>query len=115
MARVKRGTTSRARHKRVFEQTKGFRHGRKNLIRVAKQAAVKAGQNAYIGRKQKKRAMRSLWIVRLNAALAEHGIKYSRFIKGLNNKGIELNRKVLSELAAREPQEFEKIVKKVKS
>src|ERR1035437_5864488 len=106
MARVKRSNTSRARHKKVFELTKGFRHTRKNLIKVAKQASVKAGQNAYVGRKQKKRMFRTLWIIRLNAACMQNGIKYSRFISSLKAKNIELNRKVLSEMALKEPEEF---------
>jgi large subunit ribosomal protein L20 len=114
MSRVKRGTTSKARHKKVFSQTKGFRHGRKNLIKQAKQALTRAGQNAYIGRKRKKRVFRRLWIVRLNAACAENGIKYSRFIKLLSDKKIELNRKTLSELAQSQPEEFKKLVEKVK-
>jgi len=114
MARVKRGTTAKARHKRVFAQTKGFRHGRKNLIKQAKQAAVRAGQNAYIGRKLKKRNFRALWIIRLNAALAENGMKYSVFIHQLSVHKIDLNRKVLSELAVKSPEEFTKLVEKVK-
>lgn len=115
MARVKRGTISKARHKKVFAQTKGYRHGRKNLIKQAKQAQVRAGQNAYIGRKQKKRNFRALWIIRLNAACADNGIKYSVFINGLKKNNLDLNRKVLSELAVKSPDEFKKLVDKVKA
>jgi large subunit ribosomal protein L20 len=110
MARVKRGITSRKRHKNLLAQAKGYRHGRKNLIKVAKQAVVRAGQNAYIGRKLKKRNFRSLWIIRINAACATHGVKYNKFIKALNESQINLNRKVLSELALQDPKAFEKVV-----
>lgn len=110
MARVKRGTTSRKRHNNLLKQAKGFRHGRKNLIKAAKQAVTRAGQNAYIGRKLKKRNFRSLWIIRINAACAEYGVKYNKFIKALNDSKLDLNRKVLSELAQKDPKAFEKVV-----
>ena len=114
MARVKRGTHTKASHKKIYKTTKGFRHGRKNLIKVAKQAAIRAGQNAYIGRKLKKRTFRALWIVRLNAACKLNSIKYSEFIHLLSEKKIALSRKVLSELAQSQPAEFTKLVEKVK-
>jgi large subunit ribosomal protein L20 len=114
MARVKRGTQTKASHKKVLKQTKGFRHGRKNLIKQAKQAATRAGENAYIGRKLKKRTFRALWIVRLNAACKLNEIKYSEFIHLLSEKKIEISRKALSELAQKEPEEFKKLVEKVK-
>lgn len=112
MARVKRGTTTKARHKRVFAKTKGFKHGRKNLIRLAKQASVKAAKNAYIGRKLKKRNMRALWIVRLNAACRLNGISYSKFIKALYDKEIEINRKELADMAMKDSGKFQELVKK---
>lgn len=115
MARVKRGVTVRKRHKKVLEKTKGFRHGRKNLIRQAKQAMLRAGQYSYRDRRRKKRDFRSLWIIRINAGLKPFGLSYSKFIGGLKKAGVELNRKVLSELAAENPEEFKKIVEKVKS
>ncbi len=115
MARVKRGTSTKATHKKVYAQTKGFRHGRKNLIKQARQAAIRAGQNAYIGRKLKKRNFRSLWIIRLNAACRGNGIKYSEFIHLMDEKKIVISRKVLSELAQKEPAEFTKLVERVKS
>jgi len=115
MARVKRGVTSRARHKSIYQKTKGFKHGRKNLIKVAKQAAVRAGQNAYRGRKARKRYFRSLWIVRLNAACRQNGIRYNEFISLLQKKEINLNRKVLSELAQKDPEKFSEVVARAKS
>jgi len=114
MARIKRGPTTRARHKRILKATKGFRHGRKNLVKVARQAAVKAGQNAYVGRKQRKRNMRSLWIIRLNAACRQHDLKYSELVARLKAKKIDINRKVLAELCVKEPAEFTRLVEKIK-
>lgn len=92
---------------------KGYRGGRKNLIKQAKQAVVHAGADAYRGRKEKKQQMRSLWIIRINAALEPHEISYSKFIKGLKDKKIDLDRKVLSQIAIEDPKAFEAIVKKV--
>jgi len=112
MARVKRGTTTKARHKRVYEQTKGFRHGRKNLIKVAKQAAVKAKKNAYIGRKQKKRNFRSLWIIRINAACRKNGISYSQFIHKLQEKKIVINRREISQMVLENDKEFRALLEK---
>lgn len=111
--RVKRGVTSHARHKKLLERAKGFRGGRKNLIRQAKQATIHAGVDAYRGRKEKKQQMRSLWIVRLSAALKPHEISYSQFIGKLKAKKVELDRKVLSQIAFEDPKSFDEIVKKI--
>lgn len=115
MSRVKRGVTSHAKHKKVFKAAKGFYGRRKNTIRIAKQAVEKSMQYAYRDRKNKKRTFRALWIQRLNAAVREHGLTYSRFIDGLNKSGLELDRKVLSDLAIREPEAFKVVVEKVKA
>ena len=100
MARVTRGVTSHARHKKVLEQAKGFYGRRKNTIRAAKAAVDRAGQYAYRDRRNKKRNFRALWIQRINAAAREHGMTYSQFIHGLNKAGIEMDRKVLAAAAA---------------
>ena len=110
MARVKRGVTAHARHKKVLKAAKGYYGRRKNTIRVAKQAVEKAAQYAYRDRKRKKRTFRALWIQRLNAAVRPFGLNYSRFIDGLSKAGIMVDRKVLSDLAIREPAAFETIV-----
>ena len=115
MARVKRGVTAHAKHKKVLKQAKGFYGRRKNTIRVAKAATDKAMQYAYRDRKNRKRTFRALWIQRLNAAVREFGLTYSRFIDGLNKAGVELDRKVLSDLAIREPATFRAIVEQVKA
>ena len=109
MARVKRGVTSRARHKRVLEQAKGYFGRRKNTIRIARQAVEKAGQYAYRDRKVNKRNFRALWIQRINAAVREEGLTYGVFIHGLKLAGIELDRKVLADLAVHEPEAFKAI------
>ncbi|HVG51718.1 MAG TPA: 50S ribosomal protein L20 [Xanthobacteraceae bacterium] len=114
MARVKRGVTSHAKHKKVYKAAKGYYGRRKNTIRVAKQAVEKAGQYAFRDRKNKKRTFRALWIQRINAGVREFGLTYSKFIAGLDKAGIEIDRKVLSDLAIREPAAFEAIVTKVK-
>ncbi len=106
MSRVKRGVTSHARHRKVLKQAKGYYGRRKNTIRVAKQAVEKAGQYAYRDRKVKKRTFRSLWIQRINAAARENGLTYGRLIDGLKKAGIELDRKVLADIAVREPATF---------
>ena len=106
MARVKRGVTAHAKHKKVLKAAKGFYGRRKNTIRIAKQAVEKSMQYAYRDRKNKKRAFRALWIQRLNAAVRLHGLTYSRFIDGLGKAGIEIDRKVLSEMAIHEPAAF---------
>ena len=100
MARVTRGVTSHARHKKVLEQAKGFYGRRKNTIRAAKAAVDRAGQYAYRDRRNKKRSVRALWIQRINAAAREHGMTYSQFINGLTKAGIEMDRKVLAAVAA---------------
>ena len=114
MARVKRGVTSHAKHKKVLNAAKGYRGRRKNTIRIAKQAVEKAMQYAYRDRKRRKRTFRALWIQRINAAVREHGLTYGRFINGLALAGITVDRKVLSDLAIREPAAFQVIVEKVK-
>ncbi len=115
MARVKRGVTSHARHKKVLKQVKGQYGRRKNTIRVAKQALEKAMQYAYRDRRTKKREFRSLWIQRINAGVRTEGITYSKFINGLNKSGIKLDRKVLADIAYNNPEAFKSIVKKVQS
>src|SRR4029453_745568 len=115
MARVKRGVTSHAKHKKEMEAAKGFYGRRKNTIRIAKQAVEKSMQYAYRDRKNKKRTFRALWIQRLNAAVREHGLTYSRFINGLGLAGIEVDRKVLSDIAIREPEAFAAIVDQAKA
>jgi len=99
MPRVKRGVTARARHKKVIALAKGYRGRRKNVYRIAKQAVMKAGQYAYRDRRQKKRQFRALWIARINAAAREAGLKYSTFMNGLKKAQIEVDRKVLADLA----------------
>src|ERR1051326_5707490 len=115
MPRVKRGVTARARHKKVFKQTKGFRGRRKNVYRVAKQALMKAGQYAYRDRRQKKRQFRSLWIARINAAVRELGMTYSSFMSGLKKAQIDIDRKVLADLAVMKKPAFAKIAGQVKA
>ncbi|RME66746.1 MAG: 50S ribosomal protein L20 [Alphaproteobacteria bacterium] len=112
MARIKRGVTSHARHKKVLSQAKGFRGRRKNTIRVAKQAVDKSLQYAYRDRRTRKRNFRALWIQRINAAARLNGLTYGRFMHGLKLAGIELDRKVLSDLAAREPDAFKVLAEK---
>ena len=115
MARVKRGVTSHARHKKVLKQVKGQFGRRKNTIRVAKQALEKAMQYAYRDRRTKKREFRSLWIQRINAGVRAEGLTYSKFINGLNKSKIKLDRKVLADIAYNNPEVFKSIVKKVQS
>jgi large subunit ribosomal protein L20 len=115
MARVKRGVTSHAKHKKTLKAAKGFYGRRKNTIRAAKAAVDRAMQYAYRDRKNKKRTFRALWIQRLNAAVREHGLTYSRFINGLLKSGIEVDRKVLSDLAIHQPDAFKAIVEKAKA
>jgi large subunit ribosomal protein L20 len=106
MARVKRGVTAHAKHKKVIKAAKGYYGRRKNTIRIAKQAVEKALQYQYRDRKRKKRTFRALWIQRINAAAREHGLTYGRFIDGLNKAGIEIDRKVLAELAVKDAAGF---------
>jgi large subunit ribosomal protein L20 len=115
MARVKRGVTSHARHKKVLEQAKGFYGRRSTTIRTAKAAVDKAGQYAYRDRRNKKRAFRALWIQRINAAARLEGLTYSRFISGLEKAGIEIDRKVLADLAGSDPTAFKAIADKVRA
>jgi large subunit ribosomal protein L20 len=114
MSRVKRGVTAHAKHKKVFKAAKGYFGRRKNTIRVAKQAVEKAMQYAYRDRKNKKRAFRGLWIQRLNAAVREHGLTYSRFVDGLTKAGVAVDRKVLSDLAMHQPDAFKAVVDRAK-
>jgi large subunit ribosomal protein L20 len=112
---VKRGVTSHAKHKKIIKAAKGYYGRRKNTIRVAKQAVEKAMQYAYRDRKNRKRNFRALWIQRLNAAVREHGLIYSRFIDGLTKAGIAVDRKVLADLAMHEPAAFAAVVEKAKA
>lgn len=115
MSRVKRGVTARARHKKVLEMAKGYRGRRSKVYRVAKQAVMKAGQYAYRDRRTKKRVFRALWITRINAATREHGMSYSVFINGLKKAAIELDRKVLADMAVADKPAFAAIVDRVRS
>lgn len=114
MPRVKRGVTARARHKKVLAQAKGYREARSRVFRVAKQAVTRAGTNAYRDRKQKKRDFRGLWIVRINAGARENGLSYSRFIAGLKKAMIELDRKVLADIAVNDKPGFAKLAERAK-
>ena len=114
MARVKRGVQARRRHKKVLKQAKGYYNARRKVFRVAKQAVTKALQYAYIGRKQKKRNFRSLWITRINAAARINGMSYSRFMNGLMKAGITLDRKVLADIAVHDPAGFAALAEKAK-
>ncbi|WP_133479945.1 50S ribosomal protein L20 [Cognatilysobacter segetis] len=115
MARVKRGVMARRRHKKVLAQAKGYYNARRKVFRVAKQAVTKALQYAYIGRKQKKRHFRTLWIARINAAARQNGMSYSRFINGLLKAGITLDRKVLADIAVHDAAGFTALTEKAKS
>lgn len=112
--RVKTGIVRRANHKKIIKQTKGYIGRRKSVFKLAKQAVIKAGQYSYRDRRAKKRTMRALWIVKLNAAVRMQGLTYSEFIKKMTEKNITINRKVLSDLAVKEPAAFAAIVAKVK-
>ena len=114
MARVKRGVMARRRHKKVLNLAKGYYNARRKVFRVAKQAVIKAQQYAYIGRKQKKRNFRSLWITRINAAARINGLSYSRFMNGLLKAGITLDRKVLADIAVHDAAGFTALVEKAK-
>lgn len=115
MPRVKRGVTAHARHKKVIEQAKGYRGRRKNVFRVARQAVTKAAQYAYRDRRQRKRQFRALWIARINAAAREHGLSYSRLIDGLNKSNIDIDRKVLAEIAVSDKYAFAQLAEQAKS
>ena len=115
MSRVKRGVTAHARHKKILAQAKGYRGRRKNVYRVAKQAVMKAGQYAYRDRRARKRVFRALWIARINAAVREQGLTYSAFMAGLKKAAIEIDRKVLADMAVLDKPGFAAVVDKVKS
>ncbi|MBI3382781.1 MAG: 50S ribosomal protein L20 [Aquabacterium sp.] len=115
MPRVKRGVTARARHKKVLALAKGFRGRRKNVFRIAKQAIMKAGQYAYRDRRAKKREFRRLWIARINAGSRALGLTYSKFIAGIKKASIEIDRKVLADMAVNDPAAFASIVEKAKA
>ncbi|MEK7171228.1 MAG: 50S ribosomal protein L20 [Patescibacteria group bacterium] len=114
MTRVKRALQVKKSHKKILNATKGYKLGRSKLFRQAKQAYIKAGQYAYRDRRNKKRDMRGLWIIQINAAVRAHGMPYKDFIYGLTKAEIGLNRKVLAELSVKAPAEFEQVVEKVK-
>lgn len=114
MARVKRGVTSHAKHKKLHELTKGYRAGRSNLVREAKSALLHAGEYAFAGRKLRKRDMRRLWITQLGIAVRNEGLSYSKFINQLKLKNINLDRKILSDLAVNHIEDFKQIVSQVK-
>jgi len=114
MSRVKRGVPAHAKHRKVLKRAKGFYGRRKNTIRAAKAAVDRAAQYAYRDRKNRKRSFRALWIQRINAAVREHGLTYGRFIDGLGKAGVEVDRKVLADLAVSEPAAFAALVEKAK-
>ena len=115
MPRVKRGVTARARHKKILALAKGYRGRRKNVFRIAKQAVMRAGQYAYRDRRARKRVFRRLWITRINAGSRSHGITYSQFMAGLKKLSIDIDRKVLSDMAIHDPAGFAGIVEQVKA
>ncbi len=115
MARVKKGVTARARHKKILKQAKGYYGARSRCFRTAKQAVIKAAQYAYRDRKQRKRQFRSLWIVRINAAARLHDLSYSRFMNGLSQAGVEVDRKVLADMAVHEPAAFSALCEQAKA
>ena len=115
MSRVKKGATQHARHKKIMSRVKGYRGARSRVYRVAKQAVIRAGQYAYRDRRQRKRQMRALWIIRINAAARMFGMSYSRFMNGLLRSGVQLDRKVLADMAVNDIRAFEKLVEKAKA
>ena len=115
MPRVKRGVTAHARHKKILALAKGYRGRRKNVFRIAKQAVMKAGQYAYRDRRTRKRVFRQLWIARINAASRQMGVTYSKFMAGLKKANIDIDRKVLADMAVNDPAAFGSIVEKVKA
>jgi large subunit ribosomal protein L20 len=115
MPRVKRGVTAHARHKKVLAKAKGYYGARKNVFRVAKQAVIRAGQYAYRDRRQRKRQLRSVWIVRINAAARQFGLSYSRLIDGMHKASIEIDRKVLADLAVHDIEAFGQIAQRAKA
>jgi len=115
MARVKRGVTAKARHKKVLDKAKGYYGARRKTFKVAKQAVIKAGQYAYRDRRQRKRQFRALWITRINAAARVHGLSYSRLINGLHKAGVEVDRKVLADIAVHDPEGFAAIAEQARA
>ncbi len=115
MARVKRGVVAKASHKKILDKAKGYYGARRKVFRVAKQAVIKAGQYAYRDRRQRKRQFRALWIARINAAARMHGLSYSRLINGLKKAEIEIDRKVLADIAVHDPEGFEAIAETAKA
>ena len=115
MPRVKRGVTAHARHKKVIDKAKGYRGRRKNVFRVANQAVNRAGEYAYRDRRQRKRQFRALWIVRINAAARENGLSYSRFMNGLSKAEVDLDRKVLADIAVHDKKAFEQLAQTAKT
>ena len=115
MPRVKRGVTSKRRHKRILRQAKGYYGGRSNLIKTAREAVERGWRYAYRDRKQRKRVFRALWIARINAAAREHGLSYSRFMDGLKRANVEIDRKVLAQLAVSDPKAFSDLAALAKS
>jgi large subunit ribosomal protein L20 len=114
MPRARTGPTRSTKHKKIKSAARGFKHARRKRIKNAKETLLHAGQYAFVGRKQKKRTLRRLWITRLNAAVREHGMKYSEFIKKLKDNKVELDRKILSDIAVNDPKTFESIIKELK-
>jgi len=114
MPRVKRGVTAHARHKKLLKEAKGYYAARSKVYRVAKQAVIKAGQYAYRDRRQKKRQFRALWIIRINAAARENGLSYSRLVNGLKRAGIEIDRKVLADIAYHDSEGFAALAEQAK-
>jgi large subunit ribosomal protein L20 len=115
MARVKRGVTARRRHKKILSRAKGYYNARRKVFRVAKQAVIKALQYSYIGRKQKKRQFRALWIVRINAGARQYGLSYSRMMNGLKKAGVTVDRKVLADIAGHDIKAFGALAEKAKA
>ena len=115
MARVKRGVAAKARHKKVLKKAKGYYGARSKLFKTAKQAVIKAGQYAYRDRRQRKRYFRALWITRINAAARQHGLSYSQLINGLNKAGVEVDRKVLADVAVHDAEGFGAIVEQARA
>ncbi len=114
MSRVKRGVTAKTRHNKILSKAKGYRGARSRVLRVAKQAVTRAGEYAYRDRRQRKRQFRALWIVRINAAAREHGLSYSRFMDGLNKASIEIDRKILADLAVFDKPAFSQLAERAK-
>lgn len=113
MVRIKRGVFARKKHRKLKKQTKGYLHTRRASVKRAKEAFIKAGQHSYVDRKKKKRNARKLWIIKINAGLRKHEITYSRFIKILKDQKVEIDRKILAQMAEHEPKAFKKLVQEI--